>query len=44
MIKNIHKTCLEAAEEYGKSGNYMNGAIISGFVKVVDSMLDQSIV
>ncbi len=44
IMKNIHKTCLEAADEYGSPGNYMKGANIAGFVKVVDSMLDQGIV
>ncbi|MGM0540176.1 MAG: NADP-specific glutamate dehydrogenase [Thermodesulfobacteriota bacterium] len=44
IMKNIHKTCLDAAEEYGTPQNYMNGANIAGFVKVVDAMLDQGVV
>ena len=44
IMKNIHRACLETAEEYGTPGNYMNGANIAGFVKVVDSMLDQGLV
>jgi glutamate dehydrogenase (NADP+) len=44
IMKSIHKTCLEASEEYGTPGNYMNGANIAGFVKVVDAMLDQGVV
>ena len=44
IMKSIHRTCLEAADEYGTPGNYMNGANIAGFVKVVDSMLDQGVV
>jgi glutamate dehydrogenase (NADP+) len=43
-MKSIHNTCLEAAEQYGTPGNYVNGANIAGFVKVVDAMLDQGIV
>jgi glutamate dehydrogenase (NADP+) len=43
-MKGIHKTCLEAAEAYGTAGNYLNGANIAGFVKVVDAMLDQGVV
>jgi glutamate dehydrogenase (NADP+) len=35
---------LEAAEQYGTPGNYVNGANIAGFVKVVDAMVDQGIV
>jgi len=44
IMKSIHNTCLEAAEQYGTPGNYVNGANIAGFVKVVDAMLDQGIV
>jgi len=44
IMKGIHKTCLEAAEQYDTPGNYMNGANIAGFVKVVDSMIDQGLV
>ncbi len=44
IMKSIHKTCLEASKEYGTPGNYMNGANIAGFVKVVEAMLDQGLV
>jgi glutamate dehydrogenase (NADP+) len=44
IMKSIHQTCLDAAEQYGTPGNYMNGANIAGFVKVVDAMLDQGLV
>ena len=44
IMKNIHRTCLEAAEEYNTPANYLNGANIAGFVKVVDAMLDQGVV
>ena len=44
IMKGIHQTCLEAAEQYGTPGNYLNGANIAGFVKVVDAMLDQGLV
>jgi glutamate dehydrogenase (NADP+) len=43
-MKSIHRACLAAAEEYGTPGNYMNGANIAGFVKVVEAMLDQGLV
>jgi glutamate dehydrogenase (NADP+) len=43
IMKGIHRTCLEAAEEYDTPGNYLNGANIAGFVKVVDAMLDQGL-
>ncbi len=44
IIKNIHKTCLDAAAEYGFAGNYLVGANIAGFVKVVNAMNDQGLV
>jgi glutamate dehydrogenase (NADP+) len=43
-MKQIHETCLNAAEGYGTPGNYANGANITGFVKVVEAMLDQGVV
>ena len=44
IMKSIHKTCLDAAAEYNEPGNYLAGANIAGFVKVVDAMLDQGLV
>jgi glutamate dehydrogenase (NADP+) len=44
IMQSIHKTCLETAEQYGTPGNYVNGANIAGFVRVVDAMLDQGLV
>ena len=44
IMKNIHKACIDAAEQYNTPGNYLNGANIAGFVKVVNAMLDQGLV
>jgi glutamate dehydrogenase (NADP+) len=44
IMKNIHQTCIDASAEYGESGNYMAGANIAGFTKVVNAMLDQGLV
>jgi glutamate dehydrogenase (NADP+) len=44
IMKGIHSTCLEAAEQYGTPGNFLIGANIVGFFKVVDAMLDQGLV
>ena len=44
IMHSIHKACLDAAKQFGTPGNYMNGANIAGFVKVVDAMLDQGLV
>ncbi len=44
IMKAIHKTCLDASTEYGMAGNYVAGANIAGFTKVVNAMLDQGLV
>jgi len=44
IMKSIHATCTDASREYGLEGNYMAGANIAGFVKVVNAMLDQGLV
>jgi glutamate dehydrogenase (NADP+) len=44
IMKSIHHTCLEAAAQYGHAGNYVIGANIAGFLKVVDAMMDQGVV
>ncbi|MFZ1806653.1 MAG: NADP-specific glutamate dehydrogenase [Cyclobacteriaceae bacterium] len=44
IMKNIHDTCLAAANEYGKPGNYMAGANIAGFLKVAHAMKAQGVI
>jgi glutamate dehydrogenase (NADP+) len=44
IMKKIHAACIEAAEEYGKTGNYVAGANIAGFVKVAEAMMAQGVV
>jgi glutamate dehydrogenase (NADP+) len=44
IMVDIHESCRAAAEEYGTSGNYVNGANIAGFRKVADAMIDQGLV
>ncbi len=44
IMKAIHTTCLHAGDDYGVKGNYVAGANIAGFVKVVNAMLDQGLV
>ncbi|MBN2515425.1 MAG: NADP-specific glutamate dehydrogenase [Deltaproteobacteria bacterium] len=44
IMRDIHSACVEASEEYGTPGNYVNGANIAGFVKVAEAMLAQGIV
>jgi glutamate dehydrogenase (NADP+) len=44
IMKDIHDTCLAAANEYGKPGNYMVGANIAGFLKVARAMQAQGVI
>ncbi|WP_320043270.1 NADP-specific glutamate dehydrogenase [uncultured Desulfobacter sp.] len=44
IMKSIHTSCVDACAEYGEKGNYVAGANIAGFTKVVDAMLDQGLV
>jgi glutamate dehydrogenase (NADP+) len=44
IMKSIHQTCVEVAEEYGYAGNYVVGANCAGFIKVANAMLDQGLV
>lgn len=44
IMKSIHDTCLAAAHEYGKPGNYMVGANIAGFLKVANAMKAQGVI
>lgn len=39
IMRNIHTTCLETAEEAGRPGDYVVGANVAGFRKVADAML-----
>ena len=44
IMKNIHQSCLDAAEAYGHSGDYVMGANIAGFTKVANAMLAYGVV
>jgi glutamate dehydrogenase (NADP+) len=44
IVKQIHPACVTAAEEYTRPGNYLVGANIAGFLKVVTAMQDQGLV
>jgi glutamate dehydrogenase (NADP+) len=44
IMKSIHKTCVDMAEQFNTPGNYVNGANIGGFIKVADAMIDQGLV
>lgn len=44
IMKSIHTSCADAAEEYGCSGNLVCGANIAGFLKVARATLAQGLV
>ena len=39
IMKGIHSSCLETAEEVGRPGDYVVGANVAGFRKVADAMI-----
>ncbi|AMV40120.1 NADP-specific glutamate dehydrogenase [Planctomyces sp. SH-PL62] len=39
IMKEIHRSCYETAEEYGSPGNYVLGANIVGFTRVAEPMV-----
>lgn len=39
IMVEVHRTCFETAEEYGRSGDYVFGANTTGFCRVADAML-----
>ena len=41
VMTDIHRHCMETAEEYGTPENYVNGANIAGFKRVANAMIDQ---
>jgi len=39
IMKNIHTTCLETADDVGRPGDYVVGANVAGFRRVADAMI-----
>jgi glutamate dehydrogenase (NADP+) len=44
IMKRIHDLALHNSERYSTKGNYVDGANISGFVRVAEAMIDQGYV
>ena len=44
IMKNIHRTCTQASDAYGKKGDYVLGANVAGFLKVANAMLAYGVV
>jgi len=43
-MKSIHRDSMDAAEDYGASGDLLIGANIAGFIKVAKAMLANEII
>lgn len=44
IMKDIHDSCLAAAEEYGRPGDYVLGANAAGFTRVANVMIQHGII
>jgi glutamate dehydrogenase (NADP+) len=44
IMRNIHRTCYETADEFGDPGNYVTGANIAGFRRVARAMVSLGLV
>lgn len=44
IMKNIYRSSVAAAEQYGHPGNLVVGANIAGFLKVADAMIAQGVI
>ncbi|GGX59262.1 glutamate dehydrogenase [Streptomyces fructofermentans] len=44
IMNGIHADCHETAERYGVAGDYVSGANIAGFERVVGAMLEQGVI
>ncbi|RXJ04194.1 NADP-specific glutamate dehydrogenase [Anaerobacillus alkaliphilus] len=44
IMKNIYRSSVAAAEQYGKSGNLVVGSNIAGFKKVADAMIAHGVI
>ena len=44
IMRDIHHSCAQTAEEYGVPGDYVAGANIAGFVRVADAMLAMGVI
>ena len=44
IMENIHSACAETAAEYGREGDYVTGANITGFLRVADAVIAQGVI
>jgi len=44
IMRHIHRTCFEVAEEFGAPGNYVVGANTAGFIRVAKAMVAHGLI
>ena len=44
IMGEIHRTCVETAEQYGSPGDYVVGANLAGYIKVADAMVSLGVI
>ena len=44
IMHDIHDDCYETAAQYGRSGDYVFGANVAGFMKVSKAMIAQGVI
>ncbi len=44
IMHDIHDDCAQTAAQYGRSGDYVFGANVAGFLKVADAMVAQGVI
>lgn len=44
IMRRIHTSCVETADQFGHPGNYVVGANIAGYLKVADAMVALGVV
>lgn len=44
IMDDIHRRCLETADEYGVPGDYVAGANLAGYTKVADAMVAMGVI
>ena len=44
IMSDIHRNCVETADEFDAPGDYVMGANLAGYIKVADAMVAQGVI
>ncbi|WP_338749739.1 NADP-specific glutamate dehydrogenase [Janibacter alittae] len=44
IMRDIHRNCVETADEFDAPGDYVTGANLAGYIKVADAMVAQGVI